>query len=141
MQSEVLVLPLQLTFESISRQLLHCTECPMGLGNDTWDMRCTLRPIYAASGCAANGHRSPATPSQLTGKYRPTPDSRCAQLEVKADAPIPTATALTRSFFAYLIGQDGKTNSKPLRYTTSLAFRAVSIIAEEALGALSTSPP
>jgi hypothetical protein len=42
----------------------------MGLGNDTWDMPCALRPIYAASGCGANGHYSLATPSQLTGNYR-----------------------------------------------------------------------
>jgi hypothetical protein len=42
-----------------------------GLGNDTWDMRCALRPIYAASGCVANGHCSTGAPSQLTGNYQP----------------------------------------------------------------------
>jgi hypothetical protein len=73
MPSEIRALPLQLAFESISRHRFCSAECRMGSGNDKWDMRCALRPIYAASGCVANGHCSPATPSQLTGNYRPKP--------------------------------------------------------------------
>ena len=38
-------------------------------GNDTWDMRCALRPIDATRGCVANGHRSPAVPDIVPGCF------------------------------------------------------------------------
>jgi hypothetical protein len=51
-----------------------------------------------------------------------------------------TSKAPKRSRFAYSIGQDGKSTSKPLRKTTSLASRAVTVIAADVLDALLPSP-
>ena len=94
---------------------------------------------------------------QLDFRLRPTADLTptflaCAMQSVAAAGPASwllsalgatlahVGGALHPVILAYSIGQDAKSNSRPLRNTTSLALRIITVIAADVLGAFTASP-